>query len=466
MRKVNLNYMEEYKYKVIKKLVETNGNKKRAALRLNCIVRNVNRLIARYKEGGKAAFQHKNKGRKPAITFSSEAKKQIIDLYKEKYGDTNFRHFTEIVYEKLGVKVSDTTVNKWLREEDILSPKARRKTKKQHRKLMKMRLKSARSEKEKNKIKEVIYKVEKSEAHPRRPRCKYTGEMIQMDASSYKWNGSDTWHLHVAIDDATGEIVGAYFDLQETLKGYYGVVSQILLNKGIPALFYTDRRTVFEYKRKNAPLDNEDTFTQFAYSAHQLGIEIKTTSVAQSKGRVERVNQILQSRLPVELRRARITTIEQANQFLLGYIKKFNDQFALRLNSTKSVYEKQLTSAQINKALTVIDNRKIDKGHSFQYNKQHYMIVTAAGADVYFSEGTEVMVIKCLDDKVYANINDKLYNIREIENWEEYSENFDVRPELKKEKKKYIPLVDHPWRQNSWKLYSSSIRAHLYGAHN
>lgn len=188
--------------------------------------------------------------------------------------------------------------------------------------------------------------------------------------------------------------------------------------------------------------------------------------MAQAKGRVERVNQTLQSRLPVELRRARITTIEQANQFLLEYIKKFNDQFALRLNSTKSVYEKQLTSAQINKALTVIDNRKIDKGHSFQYNNLHYMIVTADGTDVYFKEGTEVMVIKCLDGKIYANINDKLYNIREIKNWKEYSENFDVRPELKKEKKKYIPPVDHPWRQNSWKLYSSSIRAHLYGAHN
>lgn len=82
---------------------------------------------------------------------------------------------------------------------------------------------------------------------------------------------------------------------------------------------------------------------------------------------------------------------------------------------------------------------------------------------MYFREGTEVMVIKCLDDKTYANINDKFYNIREIENWEEYSENFDVRLKLKKEKKKYIPPVDHPWRQNSWKLYSSSIRNHLYG---
>lgn len=232
------------------------------------------------------------------------------------------------------------------------------------------------------------------------------------------------------------------------------------------ALFYTDRRTVYEYKQKNAPLDNEDTFTQFAYAAHRLDIVIKTTNVAQAKGRVERVNQTLQSRLPVELRRTRITTIEQANQFLDGYIKKFNDQFALRLNSTKSVYEKQLTQSQINKALTIIENRKIDKEHSFQYHNLHYMIVTSTGADMYFKEETEVMVIKCLDGKTYANINDKLYNILEIENWEEYSKNFDIIAELKKEKKKYIPPVDYPWRQNSWKLYSSSIRAHLYSTNN
>lgn len=36
MRKVELRMNEEFKYKTIKKLVETNGNKKRAALKLNC----------------------------------------------------------------------------------------------------------------------------------------------------------------------------------------------------------------------------------------------------------------------------------------------------------------------------------------------------------------------------------------------------------------------------------------------
>ena len=78
-----------------------------------------------------------------------------------------------------------------------------------------------------------------------------------MDASSFHWIEKEVWHLHVAIDDADGKIVGAYFDYQETLKGYYNVLHQILTNHGIPALFYTDRRTVFEYKKKNR-LDAED----------------------------------------------------------------------------------------------------------------------------------------------------------------------------------------------------------------
>ena len=36
---------EEYKYKIIKKLVETNGNKQRAAIKLDITKRHINRLI-------------------------------------------------------------------------------------------------------------------------------------------------------------------------------------------------------------------------------------------------------------------------------------------------------------------------------------------------------------------------------------------------------------------------------------
>ena len=68
---VELRMNEEYKYKIIKKLVETDGNKKRAASKLNCTVRTVNRLIIKYKSEGKSAFIHGNRGRVPSTTTVS-----------------------------------------------------------------------------------------------------------------------------------------------------------------------------------------------------------------------------------------------------------------------------------------------------------------------------------------------------------------------------------------------------------
>ena len=117
--------------------------------------------------------------------------------------------------------------------------------------------------------------------------------MLQMDASVHEWFGNTKTHLHIAIDDCTGMIVGAYFAEQETLNGYYNVFHQILTTYGIPAMFYTDRRTVFEYKKKNTNKIEKDTLTQFGYACHQLGVELKVTSVAQAKGRVERAFQTL-----------------------------------------------------------------------------------------------------------------------------------------------------------------------------
>lgn len=93
-------------------------------------------------------------------------------------------------------------------------------------------------------------------------------------------------------------------------------------------MFYTDKRTVFEYKRKNTLFDDFNTYIHFSYTCHSLGVDIKTTSVPQAKRRIERLNQTFQSRLPVELRHAHVSNIDEANTFLKNYLKKFNDQFA------------------------------------------------------------------------------------------------------------------------------------------
>lgn len=93
-----------------------------------------------------------------------------------------------------------------------------------------------------------------------------------------------------------------------------------------------------------------------------LGVDIKTTSVPQAKGRIERLNQTFQSRLPVELRRAHVSNIDEANEFLKSYLKKFNAQFALQLDITKSVFETQPSKEKINTILAIMNTRIIDNG--------------------------------------------------------------------------------------------------------
>lgn len=45
----------------------------------------------------------------------------------------------------------------------------------------------------------------------------------------------------------------------------------------------------------------EDTYTQFGFACHQLGIELQSTSIPQAKGRIERLNRTVQSRLAADL---------------------------------------------------------------------------------------------------------------------------------------------------------------------
>jgi len=464
MRKVNLRMNEQYKYEVIKKLVDTHGNKKNAAIKLNCSVRTIDRLIVRYKAEGKTGFIHKNRNRQPISTFPVEVKNKVIDLYRTKYSGANLLHFSQLLAKKEDIHVSDTTINYWLRSCDILSPKARRKTVNTLNAELRKRKKAAKTKKEAASIENKLDLLDRFDAHPRRPRCAYLGELVQMDASPHLWFGTSITHLHLAIDDATGKILGAYFDTQETLNAYYQITHQILIDYGIPAKFLTDRRTVFEYKRKNASSDEEDTFTQFSYACHQLGIELECTSVPQAKGRVERLNQTLQSRLVIELRLAGITTIEEANEFLKSYLKEFNAMFSLPINDTKTVFEKQPSKQKINQTLAILSNRKLDSGHCIRYKNKYFIPITKSGSKAYLKKGMNVMVIEAFDGKLYANILDHLFALEEILEREATSKNFDTLPIEVKQKKPYIPPMSHPWKQASYLAYVAKQKHRQSGA--
>jgi hypothetical protein len=183
-------------------------------------------------------------------------------------------------------------------------------------------------------------------------------------------------------------IIGAYFDHQETIKGYFNVLKQILSTYGIPTLFFTDKRTIFEYKK--APSTKEDTYTQFAYASHQLGIAMEASSVPQAKGRRERSYNTLQSRLVAEMRLHNIQTIEQANHFLRKYIILYNQKFALEIDNSVSVFEAKPSEAEMNNILVVRNPRIIDSGHSIKYKNIILIPIDQNSNPVYFRKKQSV----------------------------------------------------------------------------
>ena len=441
---------EQKKYEVIKSLADhPHPNKKRAAITLGCSVRHINRMLEGYKENGKEFFIHGNRGRKPANTIPDKTRNLVVDLYRTKYYDANFTHFAELLKKYEDINISPSAVMSILEAEYILSPKVTKAKKKRIKEKLKAEKKAAKTQKVADKIQTNLIAVE--DAHSRRPRAAYFGELEQMDATPYEWISGQIWHLHLAIDDSSGRITGGWFDTQETLNAYYHVFHQILTTYGIPYKFFTDRRTVFTYKKKNFPSIDEDTFTQFAYACKQLGVELETSSVPQAKGRIERLNQTLQSRLPIELRLAGITTIDAANEFLNHYIKEFNEKFALPLNSINSVFVEQPKNAKINLILAVLCERTVDTGHCLRHSNKYYRMIDKNGIQVHYRKGTKVMLIQAFNNCKYCCVNDKdIYALEEIPEHEAKSKNFDLDYTPPKPKKTYIPPMNHPWRRQNF----------------
>ena len=396
---------------------------------------------------------HGNRSKKPAKTLDKTLSDDIILLYKGKYQGFNFKHFYEYLIEEEGFNVSYTFVYTTLMKKGIHSPKARKATK---RRLAKEKLQN--EKKLKNKTEEEIevivsHEVALEDSHPRGEKPKYFGEITEMDGSIHLWFGDKVACLHLAVDKATNTVVGAYFDWQETLNGYYHVFEQILTNYGIPSKFRTDNRTVFNYNKLNEDkrTSDKDVLTQFGYACMQLGVIIETTSVSQAKGLVERDNGTFQGRLINELRLNGITTIEKANEYLINvFVPKFNSKFALDYKKFESVYETAPSARKINYTLAILTPRKIDNGSAIKYKNEYYQPYENNELKC-FKAHTECLVIKAFNGELFVTIDEKIYELRKLSSHERYSKEFDIVPEQKKEQKKYIPPMTHPWKLTSFK---------------
>jgi hypothetical protein len=159
------------------------------------------------------------------------------------------------------------------------------------------------------------------------------GAMVQLDGSHHDWfeGRRDNCVLMVMVDDATNRIRVRFFE-EETTRASYDLLEVWVRHHGLPGALYVDRDSIYRCEGQASVADQlagKERRTQFGRAMDQLGVELILAHSPQAKGRVERMNGVLQDRLVKGLRLAGIDDLERANVFLeQTYEAEFNRRFA------------------------------------------------------------------------------------------------------------------------------------------
>ena len=379
-----MNKKEELKAHIIKCCVDGNMTVKQAANRLGFSERYIKKLKARYKKYGVSSMLHGNCGRQPKRTLDIALKQKILDIRKQPEFDTvNVMHFKDILEEKYKIIVSYSFLYNFLKENNINSPRKHRKTK----------------------------------AHHRRNRRSKIGELLQIDATPHEFFIGDTnkYTLHGLIDDASGQITGLYMCKNECMQGYFEIIRQTLKNFGVPENIYADGSSIFfTTKKDKLTLEEqlsgvEEPNTQFGKIMDELGIHLIHAGSSQAKGRIERLWNTLHDRLITEFKINNITNIEQANIFLIDYLKKYNKKFKVKPKDKKKAFIPLLKSVNLDTLLTVKYKRTVDNGACFSLNNVSFKI---ENINILPRTRIDVLISKKIGIKVlYKN---KLYTVKPI----------------------------------------------------
>lgn len=401
---------------VLNKVEAGKMRKGEAAKKLGISVQYLAKLRKRYAEEGAGFLRHGNAGRPSKAKTSEEVSEKVIGLYKEDYQGFNYRHFREKLAEKEGVKISYHALHGILTGAGLASPRKHRER-------------------------------SKKKSHPSRPRRESFGELLQIDASWHPWFGDDAPKatLHGAIDDATGTVMGLWFDAYETLSGYREMLRRILDEYGIPEALYSDNRTIFEFRKADGS-DKASTHIQFRQWCGDLGIEVITTSVPQAKGRIERLWGTLQSRLVSELRVRGIKTIEGANAFLQEFTKDFNSRFAANPDMGRSLFAPAPGEEEAKLIMSVRHERSVDSGSCFSHKGKRLQAIRDDGTVLPVPKGSRVTVLELWDGGVKVRCGKGVYGVREAD--PRPAEEPRQKPESKASAARK-PKPDHPWRNSA-----------------
>lgn len=254
-----------------------------AAEILGVSCRTMRRWKWRYETHGYSGLLDRRRGSPSPKRVPLAQVEQVLGLYREQYRGFNVRHFHEKLLEEHGMKLSYTWVKAALQGAGLIAKGKRR----------------------------VVHRQ-------RRERRPMRGMMLFCDGSTHPWLPVDgqKQDLIAFIDDATGEVYSAYLVTEEGTLSVMAGLKEIIGTEGLFCSLYTDRGSHFFHTPKAGGRVDKSQLTQIGRALERLGIEAIPSYSPQARGRMERFFRTWQGRLPQELRRAKISTMKAANEFI------------------------------------------------------------------------------------------------------------------------------------------------------
>ncbi len=293
------------------------------------------RLLKRYRTDGAPAIRHKARGKVPNNKIHQAKRDYAVALVKENYEDFGPTLAAEMLAEHHGFKVSRETLRKWMTDDGLWLSRKQRRT-----------------------------------FHQPRSRRECYGELVQIDGSEHRWfeDRAGPCTLLVFIDDATSMLMELRFVQSESTFSYFTALESYLLKHGRPVAFYSDKHTVFRVAKPNEHMTG---MTQFGRALAELNVEILCANSSQAKGRVERANRTLQDRLVKEMRLAGVSSMEDGNAFLEGFIERYNARFAKAPAKASNLHRAlNIEPDRLSDVFCLRDQRHVTKDLMLKYDRK------------------------------------------------------------------------------------------------
>ncbi len=415
---------------VIGQVTEKRLGQRQAAERLGLSVRQVKRLVARYRERGPSGLVSGHRGKRSNNALTESVRREALALVRERYVDFGPTFACEKLVEAHGLRLSAETLRQWMMSDGLWCAKARRAVR----------------------------------VHPSRPRRECFGDLVQIDGSPHDWfeGRAPRCTLIVFIDDATSRLIACRFAAAETTEAYMETTRAHLVAYGRPVAYYSDRYGVFRVNKKG----KEDELTQFSRSLKTLDIEAIHAHSPQAKGRVERANQTLQDRLVKEMRLRGISDMAAGNVYLPAFMVDFNRRFAVAPRNPVDAHREVLhDAAELDLILCEHHERKLTKNLTIRFECCEYQVMGRGKG--YRLRGATVTVCKAFDGSVTVLREGRELPVRLLSEDEAavaVEDEKTVRGRVDRVKAEqlsrptYKPAPDHPWRR-SFKSATSGVAA-------